>query len=172
MDPFLGEIRLFCGTYAPVGWAFCDGSLQQISGNEALYNLVGTSYGGNGVSTFALPDLRGRVPMHQGTLGGVSYVIGQTGGAESVPLTIGDMPSHNHTLFATNIAGTSNDPTGRVFAQADAECKVYIELNGTVAMNAAHIAPAGGTSVPHDNMQPFIAVNYIIATAGIYPSQG
>jgi microcystin-dependent protein len=172
MNPFLGEIRLFAGAFAPVDWAFCDGSLLQISANDALFTLVGTSYGGDGVNTFALPDLRGRVPIHQGANNPDNYLIGQSGGAEAVPLTIAAMPSHTHTLYASALEGTTTDPTGNVLAVADAECKVYIELNGAIATSAAHIGMAGGTAVPHENRQPFIAVNYIIATAGIFPSQG
>lgn len=177
MNPFLGEIRLFAGNFAPQGWAYCDGTLLSIADNEALYTLVGTTYGGDGVNNFALPDMRGRVPVHQGSTSNGSYVIGQTGGVESVTLTNNEMPSHNHTLIATTKPGDKIgpnkpiDPTGKVFAQTADDCKPYIALNGTFALNAAHIAPAGGSALPHDNMQPYVAINYIIATSGLFPSQ-
>jgi microcystin-dependent protein len=172
MNPFLGEIRLFAGIFAPEGWAFCDGSLLSIASNDALFMLLGTYYGGDGVNNFALPDLRGRVPIHQSASNPGGYSLGQTGGVESVSLTMNEMPSHNHTLYAGVAAGTTSDPTGNVFAIADSECKVYIELFGSIATNAAHIGMAGGTAAPHENRQPFVAVNYIIATAGIFPTQG
>jgi microcystin-dependent protein len=170
--PFLGEIRLFAGTFAPVGWLMCDGSLQPISNNEALYTLLGTTFGGDGQSTFGLPDLRGRVPIHQGTGSGIgTYVIGQSGGAESVSLTAANLPAHSHTLTVSTVAGISADPTGKVLAVADATCKPYVTGKGSIAMNSAQVLASASPGVPHNNMQPYIAMNYIIATAGIFPSQ-
>jgi microcystin-dependent protein len=171
--PFLGEIRLFAGTFAPVGWLMCDGSLQPISSNETLYSLLGTTFGGNGTATFGLPDLRGRVPIHQGSVPSVgTYVIGQSGGAEVVSLTPANLPAHNHTLAVSTAAGTVADPTNALLAVADPACKVYVANKGTVPLNAAQVMPSTSPGSPHNNMQPYIAMNYIIATAGIFPSQG
>ena len=172
MDPFIGEIRLFAGTYAPTGWNFCDGTLLQLSQYDALYALLGTTYGGDGRATFALPDLRGRVPVHQGAGPGLSnYTMGQTGGVEMVTLTSANMPPHTHALFVSTAAGTANVPTGNVLAQAPSGSNVYRETTGTVAFSASQIIPTGG-SQPHENRQPFQAMNYIIALEGIWPSQG
>ena len=172
MDPFLGEIKLFAGTFAPVGWNYCDGTLLSISTNDALYALLGTTYGGDGVNTFAVPDLRGRVPIHQGSQTGLpTYVIGQVGGVTSVTLLASNMPAHSHTLSATAELGKDADPRGKLLGAADDTCLIYKEsATATVPLSPAHVGPSGG-SQPHDNMQPYLAMNYIIATSGIYPSQ-
>jgi microcystin-dependent protein len=168
MEPYLGDVRLFAGIYAPEGWAFCDGSLQQIALNDALYTLLGTTYGGDGVSTFGLPDLRGRVPVHPGTLTPFSYQPGESGGLETVTLGVAQVPMHTHALAATTNPGTSVSPAGNLIATPPDNCKLFRETTGTVPFNPAEINPAGA-SMPHTNMQPFLALNYIIALAGVYP---
>ncbi|MEA2297905.1 MAG: hypothetical protein QOF77_841 [Solirubrobacteraceae bacterium] len=169
-QPYIGEIRLFGGNFAPQGWAFCDGSLMAISDNDALFSLVGTTYGGDGQSTFGLPDLRGRVPLHQGTASGTSFVIGETGGTESVTLTTQQMPLHRHSLQAsTNVGGASN-PAGNVFAQGPpGGVEVYTQDNSVVPTGTP-VSPAGGGQ-PHENRQPLLAVSFIISLFGIFPSQ-
>lgn len=173
MDPFIGEIKIFAGNYAPLGWNFCDGTLLPISNNDALFNLIGTTYGGDGQTTFGVPDMRGRVPIHQGTgtNGAGSYTIGQAGGAESVTLTVAQIPSHTHQLSASADKGTATDPTNNVIAQTMETCKVFAPTTSDTTYNAAHIAAGGGTSMPHENRQPYVAINYIIALQGIYPPQ-
>jgi microcystin-dependent protein len=167
-DPFLGEVKMFAGTFAPVGWNFCDGTLLAIASNDALFTLLGTTYGGDGQTTFALPDLRGRVPVHMGTLSSQSYVMGQMSGTESVTLVATHLPTHTHTLAANPALGTTNLPTGNVLSMTTDDVKLYYEGQATDAMNPGAIQPSGG-SQPHENMQPYGCVNYIIATAGIYP---
>lgn len=170
-DNYLGEIKLFGGNFAPLGWAPCDGRLLSIAENDALYALIGTTYGGDGQTTFGLPDLRGRVPMHQGTLpGGSTYVIGQMAGVESVTLISGQLPSHTHPFAASSVAGTTNDPTNGFLAAA-ATFQPY--SNGTTPdtnLSPNAIGMAGGNQ-PHDNTVPFQAVQFIIALQGIFPSQ-
>jgi len=168
-SPYIGEIRMFGGNYAPYGWNFCDGSLVAISENPTLYNLIGTTYGGDGTSTFALPNLLGRMPIHAGTGQGTqTYVLGQLGGLEQVSLLTTQIPSHNHTLFGSTDAANASVPTGNVLAATGGN--TYIKANAGAAMNAASVGPAGG-GVPHDNMMPFLCVSFIIALVGIYPSQ-
>ncbi len=164
-SPFIGEIRMFGGNFAPAGWAFCDGQLLPISENTALFNLIGTTYGGDGQSTFALPDLRGRVPVHQSTF----YTIGQVGGVETVTLTTNQMPAHGHAAQASTDQGTQGNPAGNVLANSQG-AKPYIEDVPTGAMSAQSIGPAGG-SQPHDNLAPFLCVSFIISLFGIFPSQ-
>ena len=170
-DNYLGEIKLFGGNFAPLGWAPCDGRLLSISENDALFALLGTTYGGDGQSTFGLPDLRGRVPMHQGTLsGGSTYIIGQMAGVESVTLNTNNLPSHTHPFAASNTAGTTNDPTNGFLAAA-ANFQPY--SNGTTPdtnFSPNAISMVGGNN-PHDNTVPFQAVQFIIALQGIFPSQ-
>jgi microcystin-dependent protein len=172
MDPFLGEIRLFAGIFAPQGWNFCDGTLLPISNNDALYALIGNTYGGDGQSTFALPDLRSRVPLHQGqdTLGN-TYSIGSTGGSESVTLTSAQIPAHGHTFNVQTIKGTSDDPTGNFLCTpADPNCLLFRSTTANVALAGGTVGPSGGGS-PHENRQPFVAINFIIALEGIFPPQ-
>lgn len=161
-EPFVGEIRMFGGNFAPVGWAFCDGSLIAISQNTALFSLIGTIYGGDGQNTFGLPDLRGRLPVHQGS----GFVLGQLAGTETVTLTTNQMPAHTHTVLARTSA-TAGSPSGAMYGgNTDS---IYTPT-ASAQMNAGVIAPAGG-SQPHDNMMPYLVVSFIIALEGIYPSR-
>lgn len=170
MNPYIGEIRIFAGNYAPQGWAFCDGSVQAISENEALFNLIGTTYGGDGQTTFKLPDLRGRIPVHQGAGPGLTpRTPGEQGGVENVTLTSNQIPAHTHPFMATTSAGAQASPAAHVAAQGP-QVQLYIEdaPDSSLAPNA--LAPAGG-SQPHPNLQPFICINYIISLYGIFPTQ-
>jgi microcystin-dependent protein len=163
-QPYVGEIRIFAGNFAPAGWALCEGQLLPISENETLFQLIGTTYGGDGESTFALPDLRGRFPIHQGN----SYILAETGGLESVTLTTQQIPSHTHPMFASTLTGTQNGATGNVLASGSS---ISLYRNGapTAALAPQTIGPVGG-SQPHENMQPYVCVNYIISLFGIFPS--
>lgn len=162
-QPYIGEIRMFAGNFAPAGWQFCEGQLLPISENETLFQLIGTTYGGDGESTFALPDLRGRVPIHQGN----GFILAETGGAEEITLTVNQIPSHQHHLGVTTAQASSNDPTGKVLAASAAE--VYGPAGATVNMHTNGIGTGGG-SQPHDNMQPYLCINHIISLFGIFPS--
>ncbi len=170
--PFIGEIRLFAGNFAPVGWALCDGSLLPIAENEALFNLIGTTYGGNGQTTFGLPDMRGRVPVHQGSGNGLSLrTIGEMGGAEQVTLTPSQLPSHNHVLNATTTpASTANGVAGSLTGAA-ASTNFYGSTPGGGALAPQALTATGGNQ-PHNNMAPFLGLNFIISLFGIFPSQG
>ena len=163
-QPYVGEIRMFAGNFAPAGWMFCEGQLLPISENDTLFNLIGTTYGGDGQSTFALPDLRGRIPIHQGS----GFTMAQTGGVEQVTLTVSQIPAHSHPLLASTGPGNTNGPGGNVTAES-AAVKIYYADQPTVALNAAAIAPTGG-SQPHDNFQPYLCIDFIISLFGIYPS--
>lgn len=167
-QPYVGEIRMFGGNFAIAGWAFCDGSLLPISENETLFQLIGTTYGGDGQTTFGLPDLRGRVPIHMGQGPGLqNYVLAQNGGVESVTLTIQQIPIHTHTPAASN-TGASDTPANNFWANSTTG-KPYSAAPPTIQMNAGTISPTGG-SQPHDNMIPFLCVTYIISLFGIFPS--
>jgi microcystin-dependent protein len=169
--PFLGEIRLFAGNFAPRGFAFCAGQLLPISGNEALFSLLGTTYGGDGVQTFALPDLRGRAPLHQGQGPGLSnYIIGQPFGTENVTLTTQQLPAHTHQAMATNNSGTQSAPGGGVWATDSSGATAEYDAPTGVAMAGQAIGATGG-NVPHPNLQPFLTISYIIALAGIFPAR-
>jgi microcystin-dependent protein len=171
-DPFLGEIRMFAGNFAPVGWEFCNGQLLSIAENDALYNLLGTTYGGDGVNTFGMPDLRGRTPMHQGTGNGLSTrILGEITGAESVTLTAAQLPAHYHPVHACSGVGTLATPGGNVWGASSTGEKQYTLNAPNVAMAPACTTTVGGGQ-PHENMMPYQAVSFIIATQGIYPSQG
>jgi microcystin-dependent protein len=167
-EPYLGEIRMFGGNYAPLGWAFCNGQLLPISQNDALFSLIGTTYGGDGQTTFALPDLRGRVPIHQGT----ANPIGSAAGSETVTLTQSQMPQHTHAALGSGSEVEGSSPAGSVFA-AGTDTPFYAPFNPSkaVAMSAAVVGSSGG-SQPHENMQPYLCVSFIIALEGIFPSQG
>ena len=168
-NPFIGEIRLFGGNFAPQGWAFCSGQLQAINDNTALFSLIGTTYGGDGQSTFALPDLRGRVPIHQGQGAGLSSrILGTTGGCESVTLTLAQMPVHSHQLNASAMAASAAAGPGGVLATATTQ--IYGTGTPTTLMDAAEVTPVGSNQ-PYENMAPFQAVNFIIALLGIFPSR-
>lgn len=168
-DPFIGEIRMFGGNFAPLGWALCHGQIVSISQNDALFALLGTTYGGDGQTTFALPDLRGRAPIHKGAGAGLTpRVIGQALGAESVTLTAAQMPLHSHDRVAsTNAASTASGPGAA--PGASATTNFYAGGNVDVAMAAAVGAAGGGQ--PHDNMAPYQVLNFIIAMEGIFPSR-
>ncbi len=168
---YIGQIMAFGGNFAPQGWAFCDGSLLPISQYDALFSLIGTTFGGDGQTTFALPDLRGRAPLHQGQGPGLSnYVLGQSGGAQEVTLTVGQLPSHSHPAMGNSGAGTSASPSGAVWAGSPVA--IYgAGAAANVAMSATAISSSGGGQ-PHDNMLPFVTLSFCIALEGIYPSQG
>lgn len=165
-EPYIGEIRLFGGSFAPAGWALCDGALLPISEHDALFNLIGTTYGGDGQTTFGLPDLRGRVPMHLGP----GYAIGQMAGAESVTLTVNQIPAHTHAAQAASGPGTQSSPVGGVWAASSLNQYGPGATNPSIAMAADALSPAGG-SQPHDNMMPFVGINFIISLYGVFPSQ-
>ena len=165
-DPFVGEIRMFGGSFAPQGWAFCNGQLVQISQYDALFNLIGTTYGGDGQSTFALPNLQGRVPVHQGA----TFVMGQAAGAETVTLTLNQMPQHSHTLQASMNPGNQTNPPGNALAAVVAG-SAYVQGIANVALASGSVSPAPGGSQPHGNLQPYLCVSFIISLFGIYPSQ-
>ena len=169
-NPFIGEVRMFGGSFAPLGWAFCDGSLVPISENDTLFVLIGTTYGGDGEETFALPDLRGRVPIHQGSGPGLqTYILGQAAGTETVTITPTQIPSHSHPYTGTLNPAASTSPNNSVFARAAGD--VYTsDLSAPAPMNAQSTSPVGG-SQPHDNMMPYLAISFIISLYGIFPSQ-
>jgi microcystin-dependent protein len=168
--PYIGEVRLVGFNFAPVGWALCNGSLIPISENSTLYNLIGTTYGGDGVNTFGIPNLQGRIPIHQGTLaGGGTYVIGQPGGVEAVTVGLTQFPIHNHALMASSNPGTGNNAANNVVGNG---LKVYLNEAPATAMNAAMVGSSGGGNQPHDNLQPYQVLNWIISLFGIYPAQG
>ncbi|HEX5747396.1 MAG TPA: tail fiber protein [Archangium sp.] len=171
-DPFIGEIRMFAGNFPPRGWQFCQGQILSIAQNTALFSILGTTYGGNGTTTFALPDLRGRYPMQPGQGPGLSpRTLGEQGGSETVTLISNQMPAHNHTLNVSSQAGDVETPVGTVLA-ADTTATVLnyrsAPIDGT--MNPAVIGAAGGNQ-PHNNMPPYTCVNFIIALQGIFPSR-
>jgi len=166
-QPYVGEIRMFAGNFAPVGWMFCQGQSLSIAENEVLFTLIGTTYGGDGQNTFNLPDLASRVPVHMGTGGGSSYIIGQSGGTEAVTLTTQQIPAHSHVPQCLSTNGGQSEPTGGVWAQTSAA--PYADVTPATAMAGNAIGPAGG-SQPHDNMVPFLVVNFIISLFGVFPS--
>ena len=170
--PHAGEVRLFAGNFAPNGWMDCDGQLLPISEYETLFQLIGTTYGGDGQSTFALPDLRGRAPVHQGTGPGLStVVIGEDGGAESVTLTQAQVPMHTHALIGSAANATATSPAGGVpGTMPEVAASAYGSDAPLTTLSPQGLAPAGG-SQPHDNMQPYLTVRYIISLFGIFPSQ-
>jgi microcystin-dependent protein len=163
-QPYVGEIRMFAGNFAPVGWMFCQGQLLPISENETLFQLIGTTYGGDGQSTFALPDLRGRIPIHQGN----GFILAETGGAEEITLTIAQIPAHSHPMLATSNLASEFSPGGQVFAQPQA-VDAYVTSPPFVALSPASCSPVGG-SQPHTNFQPYLCVDFIISLFGIFPS--
>jgi microcystin-dependent protein len=169
-DPFIGEIMLFAGNFAPTGWATCDGQVLSIAQYTALFSLLGTTYGGDGRTTFALPDLRGRVPIHMGQGPGLQpYFIGQNGGEESHTLIAAEMPAHAHQAMADAGNGTSDTPTGALPARNPAGIPQY-STNSTTALSPGAIASAGGGAA-HNNLSPYLTLNYCIALQGIFPSR-
>jgi len=171
-NPFVGEIRMFAGNFAPAGWMFCQGQLLPIAENDVLFALLGTTYGGDGVTTFALPDLQSRVPVHQGQGPGISqnYTIGEKAGVESVTLTTQQIPIHTHAFAATNQIGQNAQPTNGFYAQVSTGQLYHEPLDPLVNMNAGMVQPVGG-SQPHENVQPYLAISFIISLFGIFPSQ-
>lgn len=168
-EPFVGEIRMFAGNFAPRGWAFCDGQLLAVSQNDALFSLLGTIYGGDGRTTFGLPDLRGRIPIHAGHGPGLSERrLGAKGGAEKVTLTVNQMPSHGHPLHATQETALDRQPIGNALAASTGQ--VYTEIRDPQTMNNQAISNVGG-SRSHTNLMPFLCIHFIIALVGIYPSR-
>ncbi|MFE6796531.1 phage tail protein [Paenibacillus chitinolyticus] len=163
-EPFVGEIRLFANNYAPRGWAFCEGQTLSINGNQALYSLIGTVYGGDGRTNFKLPDLRGRVPIHVGT----TNPLGQSEGEAAHTLTINEMPAHTHQVFASGNPGSTFAPAANVWADETAQYDP--PSTPAVSMNAGALSIAG-QSQPHSNMQPYLVANFAIALVGIYPSR-
>lgn len=172
MEPFIGEIKLFAGNFAPRGWAFCDGQLLPIAQWQALFSILGTQFGGDGRTTFALPDLRGRAPIHPGNGPGLSsYRVGDKGGAEQVILNTGQIPPHTHSLNANTDRGTTPDPKGSSLADSNRSDKDYMKSGEVNAeMSEKSIGVTGGGQ-PHENRQPYLAVHFIIALQGNYPSR-
>lgn len=169
-QPYIGEIRMFGGNFAPAGWEFCHGQLIPISENETLFNLIGTTYGGDGQSTFALPDLRGRLPIHAGTnpQTGTTYQLAQTGGVEEVTLTAGQTPAHTHPMIGTVNVGQDSSPAGKVVAQTSCGALLYIQDVPDASLATQSMTTVGG-SQPHTNFQPYLCVNFIISMFGIFP---
>jgi microcystin-dependent protein len=166
-QPFIGEVRAVGFTFPPVGWAACNGALQSIAENSTLFNLIGTTYGGDGQQTFGLPNLQSRIPIHQGNNGVTTYVIGGQGGVENVTINLNQFPTHTHPLQGSSTVATSNVPTGNTVGGVSA----YTTAAPTLALNNATIGFSGGGSQPHSNLQPYLVLNWIIALFGIYPSQ-
>jgi len=164
-QPYVGEIRMFAGNFAPAGWMFCEGQLLPISENETLFQLIGTTYGGDGESTFALPDLRGRIPLHQGS----GFILAETGGVEELTLTVNQIPAHTHPLVAsTNVAQDTN-PQNKVLGQSSGGILLYIQDTPDTNLSPQAITSVGG-SQPHNNFQPYLCVDFIISLFGIFPS--
>lgn len=164
-QPYIGEIRMFAGNFAPAGWMFCEGQLLPISENDAMFVVLGTTYGGDGESTFALPDLRGRLPIHQGN----GVIVGEAAGVEQVTLSVSQIPSHAHPVLASSDVGTSQTPANLVLATAQAAS--YFNLPDALTnLSPLSMGPTGG-SQPHTNFQPYLCVNYIISLFGRFPSQ-
>jgi microcystin-dependent protein len=169
-QPYVGEIRLFAGNFAPLGWMFCEGQTLAIADNDVLFNLIGTTYGGDGQNTFNLPDLRGRIPIHQGVNNfGTNYVIGQLSGTESVTLSTQQMPIHSHVLAASSSPGLVADPSN-AYVAADRDFAAFDGTLPSVPMASGAVTTAG-TGLPHNNMPPYLCVSFIISLFGIFPSQ-
>jgi microcystin-dependent protein len=166
-QPYVGEIRIFAGNFAPAGWMFCDGALLPISENETLFQLLGTTYGGDGQENFGLPDLRGRTPLHQGS----GFTLAESSGVESVTLSVNQITAHSHAVLASTQTGTANNPGGNLLDQTSGTIFMYIDGQGPDGAMAAGCISAVGGSQPHSNLQPFLCVNFIISLFGIFPSQ-
>ena len=162
-QPYVGEIRMFAGNFAPAGWMFCDGQTLAISENETLFQLIGTTYGGDGESTFALPDLRGRIPVHQGN----GSILAEQFGVESVTLTTNQMPVHAHPQLGSSQTANQHSPAGNVMAVSTVD--IYVPGGPFVPLAANAVGPVGG-SQPHDNFQPYLCIDYIISLFGLFPS--
>jgi microcystin-dependent protein len=164
-QPYVGEIRMFAGNFAPAGWMFCEGQLLPISEYETLFQLIGTTYGGDGESTFALPDLRGRLPLHQGN----GFILAETGGAEEITLTVSQIPAHSHPLLATTTIANDANATSNVLSQASTFDPYNVSTPPSTPMAPASLNSVGG-SQPHTNFQPYLCVDFIISLFGIFPS--
>lgn len=164
-QPYVGEIRMFAGNFAPSGWMFCDGQLLPISENETLFQLIGTTYGGDGQSTFALPDLQSRIPIHQGN----GFILAETGGAEEVTLTVNQIPIHTHAMVVAGGQGSTPNPSSQVVLAGSPNVDLYIEDIANQALAATSMTAVGG-SQPHTNLQPYLCINFIISLFGIFPS--
>ena len=170
MSPYVGEIRMFAGNFAPNGWMFCEGQTLPISENEVLFQLIGTTYGGDGEETFNLPNLASRVPIHMGTgPDGTTYQIGEMAGTEQETLTIQQIPNHTHPFTVSATTALPTNPQGNCYAQST-QATLYIDDSPNVQMAPISIGPAGG-SQPHENTQPFLCINFIISLFGVFPSQ-
>ena len=163
-QPYVGEIRMFAGNFAPAGWMFCEGQLLPISENETLFQLIGTTYGGDGQSTFGLPDLRGRVPIHQGN----GFILAETGGAEEITLTVNQIAAHSHPLLGSGGTATDTNPPNNLLATLTS-VDAYVNAVPTVTLAPQAISGVGG-SQPHTNFQPYLCVDFIISLFGIFPS--
>lgn len=170
-QPYIGELRMFGGNFAPAGWAFAQGQLMPISQNDALFTLYGTMYGGDGQETFALPDLQGRVPLHFGQGPGISqnYQQAEKGGVESVTLSTQQIPSHNHAFMGSQAIAQNPQPTDSIVAQS-ATVQLYITDTAATPLDAQMLQPVGG-SQPHENMQPYLCISFIVSLFGIFPHQ-
>jgi microcystin-dependent protein len=164
-QPYVGEIRMFAGNFAPAGWMFCEGQLLPISDYQTLYNLIGTTYGGDGQSTFALPDMRGRIPLHMGN----GFTLAENGGVEQVTLTVSQIPSHSHALLGTASLGQDSSALNDVLAESTTFTQ-FTNSSPTVAMSTGTGTATGGNQ-PHTNFQPYLCVDFIISLFGIFPSQ-
>ena len=168
-DPFVAEIRIFPFNFAPKGWAFCDGQLLPLSQNTALFSLVGTTYGGDGKSTFALPDLRGRAPMHPGQGQGLSpRVLGETGGSETATLSEIQMPAHSHSMMAQSALATGRIPAGNSLARAN-KGQAFAPASANVVSMASQVLASAGGQAPHNNMMPSLTMSFCIALQGVFP---
>jgi len=169
-DPFVAEIRIFPFNFAPKGWAFCNGQLLPISQNTALFSLLGTTYGGDGKSNFALPDLTGRAPMHPGQGPGLSlYDLGQTGGSDTVTVLDSEMPSHTHALAASSQPGEDASPGGELLARSVGASLYQTTTNSSIVQMAPQALAVGGASLPHNNLMPYLTLNFCIALQGVFP---
>lgn len=165
-QPYVGEIRMFGGNFAPAGWMFCEGQLLPISGNDTLFQLIGTTYGGDGQSTFGLPDLRGRLPIHMGN----GFILAQTGGAEEVTLTVQQIPVHSHPLLASSATASATSPAGNVGARVTVASVFPYGTDAPLQpLSPLAVATTGG-SQPHTNFQPYLCINFIISLFGIFPT--
>ena len=168
-QPYIGEIRMFGGNFAPAGWMFCEGQALPISEHDQLFAVIGTTYGGDGQESFGLPDLRGRIPIHQGQgLGLQNYILAEAAGVEEVTLTVQQIPVHNHTMLGANSVANDPNPANNVPGESSA-ISMYQSANPTVPMGPQMLSPMGG-SQPHHNLQPYLCVNFIISLFGIYPT--
>lgn len=168
MDPFLGEIRMFGGNFAPRGWALCNGQLMSVAQNTALFSILGVTYGGNGQTTFGLPNMQGRLPMHWGSGPGLSpHTLGEASGTETVTLINSQMPMHNHQLIGTTAAAGDTLPTGNILSEGNS----YAAGNSTPTNMSPNAIGVSGGNQPHTNMPPYLAVSFIIALEGVFPSR-